>query len=239
MCTETSIDNKFDAYPLDIWALGVTLYSLVYLKLPFSSKGKDLDELFDKIQNKEIEFPNTRQISNELKDLIIQLLKKNPTERPTIKEVLKSPWLNKGDQSNTKQEFKLINVTDEEIEESVAFFFSTAQSRNNDLLIKEEKTKIKLSNKSLNKLIKTVSTKDSLSLVDKSTASLTKKPTNEISNNSLFKVDSSFYFNNKSNKSINDQNENENENEKEKKFNMNRRSSKRVKSVLEDEFFDN
>ncbi len=233
MCAESTSENNFEAYPCDIWALGVTLYSLVYLKLPFSSKGNDLEELFNKIQREEIEFPVNKPISIELKDLILQLLNKDPMKRPLIKDVLKSPWLNKGQTQNANKEFKLIKVTEEEIAESVTFFFASAQSRNNDLMIREEKTKIKLSNKSLNKLIKVTSSKDSQqSIVDKSTASITNKP-KEISNNSLFKVDSSFYFNNKSNKSIND------ENEKERKLYVNRKSSNRVRTVLEDEFFDN
>lgn len=95
MCKEDA-DSEFEAFPLDIWALGVTLYCLVYLKLPFTAVDNDYFALIDAISYGEIPFPKDREISSGLKNLIIKMLEKDPSKRVKASELLKDEWLNEG-----------------------------------------------------------------------------------------------------------------------------------------------
>lgn len=95
MCKEDA-DGEFEAFPLDIWALGVTLYCLVFLKLPFTPKENDYFSLIDSISYGDIEFPKEREISSGLKNLICKMLTKDPLQRVSSKELLKDNWLNEG-----------------------------------------------------------------------------------------------------------------------------------------------
>jgi [calcium/calmodulin-dependent protein kinase] kinase len=85
----------------DIWQLGVTLYSLVFGCVPFYDEN--IIKLYEKIQFDELTFPPVPRISPLLKNLIENMLLKNPEKRitlPQIKVSFKSvdvtnSWLNK------------------------------------------------------------------------------------------------------------------------------------------------
>lgn len=71
----------------DIWALGVILYELCCLKYPFPAKEQD--ELMNKVLNDKPEiFPN--HVSKEFQDMIKQMLRKDPSKRPCIQELIYS-----------------------------------------------------------------------------------------------------------------------------------------------------
>jgi serine/threonine protein kinase len=71
----------------DIWALGVILYELLHYKKPFPANDKD--ELIEKVYNKP--FNKIRSgISTPLQHLINIMLKKDPTKRPSIEEIIMS-----------------------------------------------------------------------------------------------------------------------------------------------------
>ena len=75
----------------DIWCIGVLLFELLTLNIPF--QGNDIDTLKDNIRNVKIQWP--KDINNEAKDLIKKILKKNPNERISLEEMIKHPFITK------------------------------------------------------------------------------------------------------------------------------------------------
>lgn len=76
----------------DIWALGVTLYILVFNRFPFDI-GKTEIDLLESICKFELSFEG-REISSELKQLLLMLLEKEPTKRATLEEIKNCSFLN-------------------------------------------------------------------------------------------------------------------------------------------------
>lgn len=80
--------KEFSGIKADIWALGVTLYAMTYNKMPFWADNEL--ELANVIVKEEPSFQYDREVSLELKQLILKLLKKDPEERPSLEEILQS-----------------------------------------------------------------------------------------------------------------------------------------------------
>jgi len=91
--------EPFYGKPADIWALGVTLYVLIYGHLPYYKndiEGGFLAQFYliaQKIIHDDIKYDESIQISSELQDLFTHLLDKNPKTRYTIQQVMEHPWL--------------------------------------------------------------------------------------------------------------------------------------------------
>jgi NIMA (never in mitosis gene a)-related kinase len=76
--------------PSDMWALGVVLYELCALRVPFDAQ--DIGMLFERIQRSPIpRIPS--MYSRELGDLSQEMLSREPKRRPTAAMMLKRPFI--------------------------------------------------------------------------------------------------------------------------------------------------
>ena len=66
----------------DIWSLGVTFFVFTYLEVPFY--GENIFELLEKIKTADLVFSEKRPVSEELKEILRKMLKKNSNERIKI-----------------------------------------------------------------------------------------------------------------------------------------------------------
>uniref|UniRef100_A0A8C8RMH4 Calcium/calmodulin dependent protein kinase kinase 1 n=1 Tax=Pelusios castaneus TaxID=367368 RepID=A0A8C8RMH4_9SAUR len=112
--------KSFSGKALDVWAMGITLYCFVYGKCPF------IDEyilaLHNNIKNKVVEFPEEPQMSEELRELILRMLDKNPETRITVPEIKLHPWLTKFGEDPLPLEEEhctVVEVTEEEVKNSI------------------------------------------------------------------------------------------------------------------------
>ena len=82
------------SFEIDIWSFGVILYSLFYKKTPFESQEKGKTK--KNIQNVIYKFPENIQVSDDAKDLMRSIFVKDPSLRPSIKEIKESNFFNNG-----------------------------------------------------------------------------------------------------------------------------------------------
>lgn len=85
--------NSGHSYEVDIWAIGVILYTMLIGKPPFETE--DVKETYKRIKNIDFSYPSNIYISEDAKDIINKLLKLNPSERLKIEEIKQHPFMTK------------------------------------------------------------------------------------------------------------------------------------------------
>ncbi|ODN75912.1 hypothetical protein L202_05897 [Cryptococcus amylolentus CBS 6039] len=78
------------SFEVDVWSVGVILYTLLIGKPPFQTK--DVKAIYKRIRENRYEFPTDREISSSAQDLIMSILNTNPDKRPTLDAILSHRW---------------------------------------------------------------------------------------------------------------------------------------------------
>ncbi|KAM7539542.1 hypothetical protein Aperf_G00000022482 [Anoplocephala perfoliata] len=84
--------RKYDGPEVDIWSLGVILYTLVSGALPFD--GQNLRELRERVLTGKYRVPF--YMSTDCEALLRKMLHLNPAKRHTLESVMKDKWINTG-----------------------------------------------------------------------------------------------------------------------------------------------
>ena len=106
--------HLYDGFKCDIFSLGQLLFNLVCGIVGFRSAKND-DKFYRLIKEKKYEqYWNLKEfnglnLSHEFKNLVIKMLAFNPNERPTIDEILQSPWLQEINNQNEALEQEVSN----------------------------------------------------------------------------------------------------------------------------------
>jgi len=113
-------DEPFSGRAADIWSLGVTLYCLVVGRVPFFDEN--ILSLYNKIRTQPFPFPEDKDLSPELSDLITRMLVKDPNERIALPEVKAHDWvtgLGLYPLPTEEENCELIEITDLDVDNSV------------------------------------------------------------------------------------------------------------------------
>jgi serine/threonine protein kinase len=87
------IDENINGFMTDIWALGVTIFLMLFGYFPFY--GENIDKLKEKIIHST---PNFKMdVSDEQKDFFEKIFCKDPKKRITLKEILMHPFIKGND----------------------------------------------------------------------------------------------------------------------------------------------
>ncbi|XP_053474768.1 serine/threonine-protein kinase MARK1-like [Ictalurus furcatus] len=84
--------KKYDGPEVDVWSLGVILYTLVSGSLPFD--GQNLKELRERVLRGKYRIPF--YMSTDCENLLKRLLVLNPIKRGSLEQIMKDKWMNVG-----------------------------------------------------------------------------------------------------------------------------------------------
>ena len=114
MAPEVIQKKEYDGEKADIFSTGVLLFTILSSRIPFPNakifnEGNQIDQLYRFIIEKKEEtyWKTLKEVgidgfSPEFKDLFFKMVAFEPSERPTIKEILNHDWMR--EVSNLKKE---------------------------------------------------------------------------------------------------------------------------------------
>jgi len=86
MAPEIVKKEKYIACYSDIWSLGVLFYAILFGIFPF--KGKDDDDLFEKINEANLVFPEYNPLSEKIKQIFQKIFIHTPNQRISLDEMI-------------------------------------------------------------------------------------------------------------------------------------------------------
>lgn len=93
--------KKYDGPEVDVWSLGVILYTLVSGSLPFD--GQNLKELRERVLRGKYRIPF--YMSTDCENLLKRFLVLNPVKRGTLEQIMKDRWINVGHEDDELKPF--------------------------------------------------------------------------------------------------------------------------------------
>lgn len=98
MAPELIAGEPYNGFRIDVWALGVILYTLVYGEMPFEEdeevlKDRIQNDTPEKLRNVDLDLCTEEQLRTDPKYLLSQLLEKRPQKRLSVEGILKHPFL--------------------------------------------------------------------------------------------------------------------------------------------------
>ncbi|XP_030051867.1 serine/threonine-protein kinase MARK1 isoform X4 [Microcaecilia unicolor] len=93
--------KKYDGPEVDVWSLGVILYTLVSGSLPFD--GQNLKELRERVLRGKYRIPF--YMSTDCENLLKKLLVLNPIKRGSLEQIMKDRWMNVGHEEEELKPF--------------------------------------------------------------------------------------------------------------------------------------
>lgn len=102
MSPET-LNGLIQGFESDVWSLGVLLFELFHNVEPF--KGRNIRDVLHSIKTTNLSFNSS--VVPEARDLILSILKVEPRDRPTMSQILSSPFVTKYANVQTQNEPQL------------------------------------------------------------------------------------------------------------------------------------
>ena len=79
--------------PIDIWSLGVILFTMVFGKYPFEGRTRDELRKNMKAQLGDFKFPKEPETTPEFRTLLGKMLRLDPSIRISSSQILYDPWI--------------------------------------------------------------------------------------------------------------------------------------------------
>eukprot|EP00755_Sulcionema_specki_P026788 Sspe_Gene.86478::Locus_57143_Transcript_1_1_Confidence_1.000_Length_2105::g.86478::m.86478/K07359/CAMKK2; calcium/calmodulin-dependent protein kinase kinase 2 len=114
MAPEMCTGEAFSGKACDVWALGVTLYVLLYGVVPFAKEN--MFQLMAAIENDPVVFPSYPSLTPACQALISRLLEKNLLLRITLSEVKDHVWLTRSNKAINSDECARIREQRKQLE---------------------------------------------------------------------------------------------------------------------------
>ena len=112
--------EEYSGKGVDIWAMGITLYCFVYGKPPFLTSN--ILELHEMIINDPVPFPEEQKVDPDVKDLLTNILEKDPKKRYTMDEIRKHKWVTKNGTAelmSKEENCQIVEVDEQEVKNAV------------------------------------------------------------------------------------------------------------------------
>ena len=122
LAPEVLSEAGYDPFKADVWSLGVCFYNMALAKLPF--KGKTVYQIVADARSSGLTFEPDHQLSEDLIDLLHQMLRVDFKQRLDIAGVMQHPWITRKGKEPlarplTELPHQIVEVTEEEVASAV------------------------------------------------------------------------------------------------------------------------